>query len=340
MAITISTCMIVKNEESILDRCLQSVAQISDELIIIDTGSTDRTKEIAYHYTDKVYDFQWINDFSVARNYSFSKATMDYIYVADADEVIDEQNITKFKQLKEVLLPEIDVVQMYYANQLENGSSYNFDRELRPKLYKRLRSFIWHNAVHEEVQLNPIIYDSDIDIQHKPLANHSNRDFSIFLNVIRHDGTLNTRLIRIYIKELFISGSDADFLDAYDYFNNLSKNDIPEELIHDVQAVLIKVGLINNDLSLIMEHALKNLATEAPTSEVCYMLGEHYEAMKNYNNAIIWYYNAAFESEAEIILHYGGDYPLLGLSRCYKALGLEENELEYLELYNNWSPQA
>ena len=98
--ITISLCMIVKNEESVLERCLDSVADLVDEIIIVDTGSTDRTKEIATRYTDKIYDFKWIDDFSAARNFSFSKATMDYIYVADADEVIDDENSKKFKILK------------------------------------------------------------------------------------------------------------------------------------------------------------------------------------------------------------------------------------------------
>lgn len=69
--ITISLCMIVKNEEKVLARCLDSIADLMDEIIIVDTGSSDNTKEIAKKYTDKIYDFAWIDDFSAARNYSF-----------------------------------------------------------------------------------------------------------------------------------------------------------------------------------------------------------------------------------------------------------------------------
>ena len=75
--ITISLCMIVKNEEPVLARCLDSVASMMDEIIIVDTGSTDRTKEIAAQYTNRIYDFTWCDDFSAARNYAFSLATMD-----------------------------------------------------------------------------------------------------------------------------------------------------------------------------------------------------------------------------------------------------------------------
>ena len=90
--VTISICMIVKNEEKHLARCLDSIADLAEELIIVDTGSTDRTKEIAAKYNARIYDFKWNGDFSDARNFSFSKATKEYIYQADADEVLDETN--------------------------------------------------------------------------------------------------------------------------------------------------------------------------------------------------------------------------------------------------------
>ena len=69
---TISLCMIVKNEERVLARCLDSVADLVDEIIIVDTGSTDATKEIAARYTEKIYDFVWQDHFAAARNFSFS----------------------------------------------------------------------------------------------------------------------------------------------------------------------------------------------------------------------------------------------------------------------------
>ena len=127
--ITISICMIVKDEEKILERCLQSVADLAEEIIIVDTGSRDATKEIACRFTDKVYDFPWTDDFSAARNYVFSKAAMEYIYSVDADEVLSEENRRRFLMLKETLLPEIEIVQMKYANQLQFGTVYNFDEE-------------------------------------------------------------------------------------------------------------------------------------------------------------------------------------------------------------------
>lgn len=74
--ITISLCMIVKNEEQTLPRCLDCIWDLVDEIIIVDTESTDRTEELPGPYTDWVYDFPWIDDFSAARNAAFEKASM------------------------------------------------------------------------------------------------------------------------------------------------------------------------------------------------------------------------------------------------------------------------
>ena len=94
---TISVCMIVKNEEKDLPRLLETIHDAVDEIIVVDTGSTDRTKEIASAYKAKVYDFPWINDFSAARNESLKYATKDYILWLDADDTIEKQDIAKLR---------------------------------------------------------------------------------------------------------------------------------------------------------------------------------------------------------------------------------------------------
>ena len=71
----LSLCMIVKNEEETLERALENAIVFADEIIIVDTGSSDNTKTIAKKFTNKVYDFDWVDDFSKARNYSFSLAS-------------------------------------------------------------------------------------------------------------------------------------------------------------------------------------------------------------------------------------------------------------------------
>ena len=84
----ISVCLIVKDEEKVIERCLNCVTDFADEIIVVDTGSHDETKNMVKKFTDKVYDFIWNDDFSAARNYAFSKATCDYLFWVDADDVI------------------------------------------------------------------------------------------------------------------------------------------------------------------------------------------------------------------------------------------------------------
>ena len=96
---TLSVCMIVKDEERHLAKCLYSVSPVADEMIVVDTGSQDKTLEIAESFGAQVYNFAWTNDFSAARNYSLSKAQGDWILVMDADEVLSFQDHAKLKKL-------------------------------------------------------------------------------------------------------------------------------------------------------------------------------------------------------------------------------------------------
>ncbi|MGB8454186.1 MAG: glycosyltransferase [Anaerocolumna sp.] len=337
--ITISACLIVRNEGNVLSRCLECLKNIADEIVIIDTGSADRTKKIANNYTDRIFDFKWIDDFAAARNFSFSKATMDYIYVADADEVIDEENQKKFLDLKRTLLPEIEIVQMKYTNQLQYNTTYNFDAEYRPKLYKRLRKFNWIDPIHESVSLDPVIYDSDIDIIHLPENNHAGRDFKTFQKFVRRGEKLSGKLFNLYARELFIAGTEKDFLEAEEYFEQQAEEDIPFGQLKVIQCVLARCARLRKDIVQFYKYSLKNVAGEKASAEVCYEVGEYFFELEDYKEATIWFYNAAYETESELDIHYSGDYPLRRLSVCYDRLGIKEQAKAYLELADTWKLQ-
>lgn len=100
-ALKLSLCMIVKNEEEDLPRCLEAVKKHVDEIIIVDTGSTDKTVSIAKKHTDKVFYFKWKNDFSAARNESLKHATGDWILVLDADEIVNPEDLKRIRELME-----------------------------------------------------------------------------------------------------------------------------------------------------------------------------------------------------------------------------------------------
>lgn len=325
----ISLCMIVKNEERVLRRCLDSIADLVEEIIIVDTGSDDSTKEIASEYTDLIFDFEWIDDFSAARNFSFSKATKDYIYAADADEVLDEENREKLRQLKEVLLPEIEIVQMKYCNQLENGTAYNFDEEYRPKLFKRLREFIWTEPVHEMVRLDPIVYDSDISILHLPEQNHAGRDFGVFQRQIRKGLRLSKRLHHMYAMELFISGNEADFLEARDFFERSAQDETRSvDEVREAACVVARAARLSGDEAGILKMSLKDLVAQG-SAEMCCELGEYFFEREDYKEAVVWFYNAAYETECILNVRCSGEIPWKRLAQCQRKLGKEEEAKKY-----------
>ena len=98
-AASVSLTMIVKNEQENLPTCLASVEGIFDEIVVVDTGSTDRTKEIAREFGAKVFDFEWIDNFAAARNEALSHATGDYAFWLDADDVVEPEQREKLVAL-------------------------------------------------------------------------------------------------------------------------------------------------------------------------------------------------------------------------------------------------
>jgi len=146
----LSLCMIVKNEEKVLARCLDSVSGIVDEIIIVDTGSTDQTKAIAQRYTERIYDFQWKDDFSEARNFAQSKASGKWILVLDADEYVDRENLqAAIDEIKaNSNLVDAYSVQIYNFTGLY-GETIIQHHSLR--IYRNDPSIRFHRAVHEQL---------------------------------------------------------------------------------------------------------------------------------------------------------------------------------------------
>jgi len=332
--------MIVKNEECILARCLDSVADIMDEIIIVDTGSTDGTKEVAKRYTDKIYDFEWISDFAAARNFAFAKAGCEYIYSADADEVMDEVNRQRFKDLKKSLDGEVELVQMYYVNQLKFGTVYNFDREYRPKLFKRKRNFAWIDPIHETIRLEPVIFDSEIEIIHEPKESHAGRDLAIFRRITNEQGhqpaILSKRLHNLYARELFIVGEKDDFLKAEDYFEAAAGADgTTLEQVKECACVVAKAARLRGDYQKFFKFALKDIGSEG-CSEMCNELGEYYREQDDMNEAIMWFFNAAFETSSILDIRRSGVIPFTALAECYEELGMKEEAADYKKRAKEW----
>lgn len=120
----ISACMIVKNEEEYIEDCLKSIVDYVDEIIIVDTGSSDGTKHLVMNYTHNVYDYPFNNDFANARNYSLEKSTGDWNLVIDADERMNKKNFEQLRSFIDSCDSEIAGIRMTKYNFFKNGAWY------------------------------------------------------------------------------------------------------------------------------------------------------------------------------------------------------------------------
>ncbi len=324
--ITVSLCMIVKNEEAVLKRCLDSFAPLADEIVIVDTGSNDATKSIAAAYTDQLYDFSWTGDFSEARNFAFSKCHCEYIYSADADEMIDEENASRFRALKEAMDPAVEMVQMWYINRHKFRTTENFERDLRPKLFKRLRNFVWINPVHESVRLDPLVFDSEIEILHLPESLHAGRDFGIFEKQIKEGGKLSDKLKHMYAQELLLAGEKKDLAAAVPYFTGLLQEGEEGDARTECYCVLARAARLAEKTDEFFKWCLKNISIK-PCAEICCELGQYYFDHKDAEESSIWYINALQETEPVLMADAGERIPLEMLAHCYERLAAEHPQL-------------
>lgn len=178
----LSLCMIVKNEESNLKSCLSQVAPFVDEIIIVDTGSTDNTKTIASEFTDKIYDFKWCNDFSKARNYSISKASNDWILILDADEAVTDFFRYSIDMFIKNPSNENKVGRIKRINIMEDAFESKKYTEWVNRLFNR-KHFNYEGIIHEQItSIDGQSYETerlDITIDHigytKEVLNRTNK---------------------------------------------------------------------------------------------------------------------------------------------------------------------
>ncbi len=333
--ITISLCMIVKNEESVLERCLNSVGALADEIILVDTGSTDRTKEVARKYTNDIYDFEWIDDFAAARNFSFSKAKMEYCMWLDADDVILESDRCKLLQLKKELTPETDVVMLPYHVGFDESGTPTF-LYYRERIIRAQAGLTWKGFVHEAVAGSGkrMYYDAAITHQKPPSPEYSNRNLLIYEKQLAKGTNLNPRDQFYYARELYYHGQYekaisclTDLLDSGDGWI--------ENLIEGCRCLAQCYFSIGEDRKALYA-LLHSLEYSAARSEICCDIGQYFLSRNQYEQAIFWYElalsrpesptNGAFwDSDCHRFL------PCIQLCVCYDAIGKKDIAESYNE---------
>lgn len=144
----LSICIICKNEEQNIEKCLTSFQNTGFEIIVVDTGSTDRTKEIASEYTSNVYDFKWCDDFAAAKNFAISKASNDTVMVIDSDEYLDQIDLDALNQLIDRNVDQVGRIKR--RNVFHRNDMQQENREWINRIFSR-KQFHYEGRIHEQV---------------------------------------------------------------------------------------------------------------------------------------------------------------------------------------------
>jgi len=180
----ISLCMITKNEEAELPSCLASVKEIVDEIIVIDTGSTDKTIDIAKKEGAIVQNFKWQNDFASARNVGLEIATGKWILILDADESLSKEDANRIKSLLHT--PMVEGYLFYIVTHLKNVET-NRTQSLR--LFRNRKEYRFQNRVFERIPEEKItsISDAQILVHHHPDSLRNRKMQQLKLELVRNE---------------------------------------------------------------------------------------------------------------------------------------------------------
>ncbi|HVU71985.1 MAG TPA: glycosyltransferase family 2 protein [Mycobacteriales bacterium] len=217
-----SLSMIVKDEEETLGRVLADASAFCDELVVCDTGSTDRTREIAIEAGATVIDFAWIDDFAAARNASLDACTGDLVVWLDADDRVPPAAQAAFVQAIAQLEDGVDALITPYHRAFNDRGEVTFV-VLRERVWRRSSGVRWEGAVHEVMDFtgHEVRQDDRLVVEHHKTAEQQARDVDRNLRILDNlyaGGDRTPRTLFYRANELRDHDRPADALGAYDEY--------------------------------------------------------------------------------------------------------------------------
>ena len=335
--------MIVKNEEKTLDRCLGSVWDLVDEIIIVDTGSDDSTEKIAEKYTDKIYHFPWADDFSAARNFSFSKASKDYIMWMDADDVFSQEGKKDFIDLKNRGFESADAVMMPYHTSFDEKDRPVFSY-YRERIVKREKNFTLKGRVHESMQVTSNAINLDSPILHRSVkTSYTDRNLKIYEKQISCGESMTSRDLFYYGRELYYNSRYSEAILCLLRF--LAKKDGWSENKIEACKILSFCYRAAGNIPDALLSLFKSFTFDAPRAEICCEIGNIFLSEKKYSISLFWYKTALKipideKSGAFISRDCYGYTPYIQLCVCYYHLGDLKNSKECNDMAGKYRPDS
>lgn len=296
--------MITRNEERYLEQCLNSVKGIVDEIIIVDTGSTDKTKEIAKKFNAKIYDFKWIDDFSAARNESIKHATKDWILVMDADEVVEKNDLERIRGEIEnagdfagFSLEQRSYLNNYFEGAVKNESDFDLVKDypfyiphFLVRLFKNNLGFSFKHRVHElvedsimekglEYKKTDIVLHHFGSVKDEKLISEKAEEYSkIIIGQLEENpesARYNYQAARMFLGR-------NDFSNALKYFEKTAKINPSYKLVF---SEIAKIYLQMNDKNRAIEYFKKSMKNNPDNPSPANNLAVVYMSMGNFNEA-------------------------------------------------------
>ena len=338
---TISLCMIVKNEEKKLKKALSNAKIYADEIIIVDTGSNDKTKEIASKFTDKIFDFKWCDDFSKARNFSFDMASCEYCMWLDADDFLTETSVKKIKEWKDKD-EECDVLMCPYVAGFDDDLTPTF-KYLRERIVKNNQTYRFHDRVHEVIiPSGKIIENNEILIYHgKTSQKYSNRNLLIYKKMIELKENFSPRNQFYYARELYFNKLYDEAIHEFSKFLSEGKgwkeNNI--EACLNMAKCYKQKGQINNALTALFG----SFIYDCPRGEILYEIGNIFFEKEDFLKAIYWYKLSLSSREnistgGFVNVESNTFLPAIQLCVCYDKIGNHLSAYHYNEIARCFRP--
>lgn len=291
---TISLCMIVRNEEKHLSECLASAAPHVDEIIVVDTGSTDRTIEIAQSHGARIYHFKWVQDFALARNESLRHATGDWILQLDADERLDLA--TRSNGLRKTIrTPGVTAFAVPIRSHLMEQGKPTYSVNYNYRLFKRLPEIRFEREVHESIEfslertaaktayadfvIEHIGYNIDTEEIQKKLA----RNLEILKTCLQKDP--GSPYILYYLANTYrVLGRFDEAIEIFE--QSIECKNLNSTLLAMIYNAMNLIHFGRSNYALTIETANKSLKAVPAQNTARYFIGASYYNMKQYKEAI------------------------------------------------------
>jgi len=337
---TLSVCMIVRNEEKNITDCLESIKGVADEFVIVDTGSTDKTKEVVSKYTSNIFDFKWVDDFSAARNFSLSKATGDFILSLDADDIVENP---------EEILPLLK--ESFDAHDF--NILYGNDNFRQARLFRNFRNIRFAGRVHEYPVLDGLFFkfstdmptpqrvvshqkETRVNVRHKTekhcTEDRSERNYRILKKELEGDPD-NSRTLFYLGNALKEKGRHDEAIETYRKYLSVSTWKDEKWM---AQKYIGCIFQWQGKYKEAIEELRKAIEIDDRWAESYYYIGETYFLMKEYATCIGWMLKAAEKKPPfsplwkEISVY--RDAPYRYIFACHDVLGDHYRAVQYCKI--------